>query len=386
MAGLRLWSGAEAHIDGLLWQGFGIGDAHGIEGFPSGEAYRLGTREPNGMISRFFLRQTIGLGGEREAVADGPLALAGRQDVARVTITVGRLASSDIFDQNAYANSPNTQFLNWGLVNNEGWDYPADAVGFTTGLAVEWNERSWTLRYGVFQEPGQQNGLTADDRYLKWPYDPSANGPSSDGQPLRAWAMMVEGEHRWTIADHPGAIRLLAFLNRADMADYAEATALLRADGLGADLSSALAYRCKYGFGLNWQQEVSANLGVFSRLGWNDDREQGWMFSDVGYTGSVGVSIKGASWHRSDDTYALAVLVNGCSIQEQRFLAAGGTGILAGDGGLDYGLEKILETYYDCAVWASVHTAIDYQLIANPAFNRNRGPVSVFGVRLHGDY
>src|ERR1035438_5538439 len=237
MAGVRLWTGAEAHIDGLMWQGFGVNNTLGLEAVPNGEAYRLGTSPPNGMIARLFIRQTIGLGGEQEDVPDGQLTLAGKQDVSRLTFTLGRMSVADIFDQNTYANNPRTQFMNWGLVNNEAWDYGADAVGYTTGLAVELNQPKWTLRYGFFQVPKIANDLTGDDAYLKWPYDSAAGyEPIFSG-----WAMVAELERRYTINKHPGAIRFLAYLNRADMYTYQGATALLQANGADADLTAARA-------------------------------------------------------------------------------------------------------------------------------------------------
>src|SRR5580658_10235397 len=160
MAGVRLWPGAEAHVDGLMWQGFGVGNGVGVEGFPNGEGFRLGTTVPNGAIARLFLRQIINLGGDKETVPDDDFDLAGSEDISRLTITIGRFSAKDIFDNNAYANDPRTQFLNWGLMANEAWDYPADSIGFTTGLSIELNQPKWTLRYGFFQEPAEQNGLT----------------------------------------------------------------------------------------------------------------------------------------------------------------------------------------------------------------------------------
>jgi high affinity Mn2+ porin len=382
MAGVRLWRGAEAHIDGMMWQGFGLNNTLGLEADPNGEAYRLGTALPNGTLDRLFIRQTIGLGGAQEAVPDGQLALAGKQDVSRLTFTLGRMSAGDIFDQNAYANSPRTQFMNWGLVNNEAWDYAADALGFATGIAVELNQPNWTLRYGWFQVPKIANNLTGDDALLKWPYDKAAE----DEPLLSGWAMVTELERRYSLANHPGAIRFLAFLNRADMFSYNEATAILQANGAGADLTAARAYRYKYGFGLNWEQEIAKNVALFSRLGWNDGQEQGWMFTDVDYAATLGLSVKGESWHRPNDTFALAGIMNGITHGEQEYLAAGGTGIEAGDGNLNYGWEQALETYYNFQVWNEVHFSLDCQFIANPAFNRDRGPVSVFGARLHWEF
>lgn len=379
MGGVRLWHGAEAHVDGMMWQGFGVNNSLGVEAFPNGEAFRLGTDVPNGSITRLFIRQTIGFGGEQETVQDDDFDLAGQRDVSRLTITIGRFSAKDIFDNNAYANSPRTQFMSWGLGANEAWDYPADAIGFTTGVALELNQPNWTLRYGLFQVPRFQNSLTADDTIFKWPYDSS----TQDGPLLDAWAMVTELERRYTIASHPGTIRLLAFVNRADMARYSDATALLQE---GKSFLAARSYRCKYGFGLNWEQEIVTNISVFSRLGWNDDREEGWMFSDVGYAGSAGLSISGNPWHRPDDTLGIAGVASGISTHARDFFAAGGTGILAGDGTLNYGWEKVLETYYDFKIWDNLHGALDYQYIVNPAFNRDHGPVSVFAARIHWEF
>jgi len=385
-AGARLWPGAEAHMDGLAWQGFGIANTLGVEGFTSGEAYRLGTADPNGSLARLFIRQTVGLGGGAEDVPDDQFTLAGKQDISRLTFTLGRFASPDIFDTNAYANSARTQFMNWGLVNNIGWDYPADTIGYDTGLAMELNQPQWAWRYGFFEVPGIQNGLDAEDRYFKWPYDPSSNGPSKGGPLFEAWGMVTELERRYKVETHPGTLRFLAYVNRAQMARYSDAASILQANGPGADISGALAYRYKYGFGLNWEQEVAKDVGMFSRLGWNDGQEQGYMFTDVAYTASLGLSLNGEAWRRPGDTWGLAGLTNGIPHDEQEFLEAGGLGILGGDGQLNYGWEKIMETYYDFPIWKMIHMAFDYQFISDPAFNRDRGPVSVFGVRLHWQF
>jgi high affinity Mn2+ porin len=379
MAGVRLWPGAEAHIDGLMWQGFGFANTLGVEGFPNGEAFRLGTAVPNGSITRLFIRQTIGLGGEQEDVADDQLTLAGRQDVSRLTFTLGRFSAKDIFDNNAYANDPRTQFMNWALMANEAWDYPADAIGYTTGLAIELNQPKWTLRYGFFQVPRFANSLTAEDRFLKWPFDDSAQ----DGPFMQAWGMVTEFERRFAIADHPGAVRLLAYVNRANMGSYQDAVnSLIRP----ANIEASAQFRYKYGFGLNVEQELAKNIGFFSRLGWSDGHNQGFVFSDVDYTATAGLSIKGAAWRRPDDTFGVAGVANGISKEHQVFLADGGLGILAGDGNLSYGWEKILETYYDVGVWKTIHATLDYQFITDPAFNRDRGPVSVFGARVHWEF
>jgi high affinity Mn2+ porin len=381
-AGARLWRWAEVHVDGMMWQGFGLSDALGVEGFPNGEAIKSGTEIPNFTFARLFLRQTIGFGGEQENVPDDQLTLAGKQDISRLTFTIGRFSPTDIFDKNTYAGDPRTQFMNWALMANAAWDFPADTVGYTTGLAIELNQPQWALRYGFFQMPALKNGWTAEDRFLKIPSENSAG----DGEFWRSWGMVAEFERRYHINTHPGAIRFLAYLNQADMASYKAACSILESSGPGADISPARAYRNKYGFGLNWEQEVAANVGMFSRVGWNDGRNEGWTFTDTDYSASLGLSVKGEAWHRPNDTLGLVGVANGASRANQKFLEAGGTDILSGDGALNYGWEKILETYYDFKIWKTLHVTVDYQFITNPAFNRDRGPVCVFGARLHWEF
>jgi high affinity Mn2+ porin len=362
LAGVRLGPGAEAHIDGLVWQGFGLSKTLGIEAFPSGEAFRLGTDVPNVNVARLFLRQTIGLGGEQESVADDALHLAGKQDISRLTLTLGKMSAKDIFDNNTYANDARAQFMSWALIANEAWDFPADSLGYTTGFAVELNQPSWALRYGAFQMPL------------------NANGVAMDGHLLEAWGMVTELEKRYSLADRHGAVRVLAFLNRAQMGSYAAA---VDSPVRPADIQATRAYRYKFGFGLNLEQELTPCLGLFSRVGWSDGRNEAWAFSDVDHTATLGMSLKGTTWGRQEDTFGLAGVLNGASRVHRDFLAAGGTGILAGDGQLNYGLERALETYYDCHIWKTLHATFDFQFVANPAFNRDRGPVYVLGARLH---
>jgi high affinity Mn2+ porin len=207
-----------------------------------------------------------------------------------------------------------------------------------------------------------------------WPGD----GSAGDGRFFQNWGMVAEGERRFTINAHPGAVRLLAYLNQGPFGSYQAALSVP-----DADISLTAATRRTYGFGLNLEQEITKNIGVFSRLGWNNGQNEAWMFTDVNYTASLGASIKGASWHRPEDTVGLAGVISGISGANQRYLAAGGLGILDGDGALNYSPEKVLETYYDCKLTKHLHGALDYQFVADPTFNHARGPVSVFGARLH---
>jgi len=389
-AGVRLWQGGEVHGDFLMWQGYGLSNTFGIEDFPNGDGYKAGTTIPDFTAAHFFFRQTFGLGGEQEDVPDGQLTLGGKQDISRLTFTVGRLSATDIFDNNTYAHDAHTQFMNWAAITNITWDYAADPVGYTTGITAEYNQPDWTLRYGFFQMPNVQNGFTADDRIFTWP------GQGGDGPFFLSWGMITELERRWKIESHPGAIRFQVWLNKANMASYTEATAILLANPPNANApaggnapAAAQAYRCKYGFGLNCEQEVAKNVGMFSRLGWSDGQNEAWTYTEANWTASLGVSVKGPLRNlpkRKDDTFGLVGIISGTSHANQEFLEAGGTGILDGDGALSYSPEKALETYYNFQLEKNASLTMDYQFVSDPSFNSARGPVSIFAVRLHWEY
>ncbi len=363
--GVKLWKGAEFHVDGLVWQGYGLSHTLGIEAFPNAEAYKIGARIGNVAFTRVFLRQTIDLGGDEEAVPDDAFHLAGKHDVSRVTLTVGEMSALDIFDNNAYAGDPQSQFLNWALVGNEAWDYPANSLGYITGFTAELNQPQWAARYGFFQMPLVANGMALDFDFLN------------------AWGMVTELERRFAIAEHPGAVRFLAYANRAHMGSFADA---LASPIRPADIALTRDYRLKYGFGLNAEYELTKGIGLFSRLGWCDGQTESWAYADVDRTASAGLSINGKFWRRANDTVGLAGIVNGISRVHQEFFAAGGVGILAGDGALNYGLEKTMETYYNLQVWNALHLTADYQFVIDPAYNRDRGPVSVLGARIHWEF
>jgi high affinity Mn2+ porin len=391
-AGLHVWQGGEVHGDFMMWQGYGLSNTFGIEDFPNADAYKAGTSVPDFTAAHLFFRQTFGLGGEQEDVPDSVLALRGKQDIERVTVTVGRFSPTDMFDNNSYAKDPHTQFLNWANGVNATWDYAVDEVGFTTGISFEFNQPDWTLRYGFFQMPAVQNGFTADDRIFTWP------GQGADGSFFQDWEMIMELERRWKIDGHPGAIRIMAWLNEAGMANYNLATAILLANPPNPNAppggnapAGAQAIRHKYGLGLNLEQEIVKNVGMFSRVGWNDGQEEAWTYTDANWTAQLGLSVKGPLMQyqkRKDDTFGLAFDVSGASKAQQRFLEAGGLGILDGDGAgqLSYSPEYALETYYSFQLGKDVSLMFDYQFVADPAFNEARGPVSIFGARLHWEY
>jgi high affinity Mn2+ porin len=270
--------------------------------------------------------------------------------------------------------------MNWALMANLTWDYGQDTIGYTLGAVAELNQKNWTLRYGYFEMPAYINagdvgsGNSGEDEFLAWP----ARGHFA---PIfKSYAMATELEERYTLGPHPG---VLAWLNHADIDTYQDATRILLASGPNADLTPAQAYHYAYGVGLNWEQELTSTIGVFSRLGLNDGKTQALEFSDANWSASLGLSIKGGSWHRPNDTVGIGGAISGLSKNNQAYLNAGGVGIELGDGALNYNPERALETYYRFEWLQGVDTTLDYQLFSNPGANQARGPVSVFGVRLH---
>jgi high affinity Mn2+ porin len=226
-----------------------------------------------------------------------------------------------------------------------------------------------------------------------WPVEPGEK--TSTGEFWKQWGMMLELERRWKIEDHPGAVRLQAWTDYGRLASFVVATRLLLASPpppntpAGALITvpaAAFDYRDKYGFGLNCEQEIAKNVGVFGRFGWQDGHVAAAAFADADWTVQLGVSVKGAAWCRPGDTFGICGNLVGASSEQQNFLKAGGTGILNGDGNLSYDSEKSFETYYDIAISKNLRLAFDYQFFLDPAFNRDRGPVDVFGARVHWEY
>lgn len=366
--GWRLWEGGELYFNPELAQGFGIGGTLGLAGFSNGEAQKGGTDYPKLRAQRYFLRQTFGLGGEQEEVADAAGQLAGKRDIDRVTVTVGRFAIGDIFDGNAYAKDPRTDFMNWAIWSSGAYDFPADLPGLTRGAVVELNRRDWAIRAGLFQVPSQ---------------------PNSDVLTFKTGGAIVELEERHVLFGRPGKLRLGAFANRGITANYRNALALSAADPL-LDINDIVAAnrreRSKHGFYVNLEQQVATDVGVFARASWNDGQNEILSFTDIDRSMSGGVSIKGSRWGRPDDTIGIGGAINGLSAAHRDFLAAGGRGLLIGDGRLSYGTERIVEAYYALALGKSINLTADYQLIVNPAYNTDRGPVSIISTRLRAEF
>jgi len=373
-AGVRPWQGAELWINPELDQGFGFANTHGAAGFPSAEAYKIGFAYPYARLQRAFIRQTIDLGGKSEKVDADINQFAGSRSENRLVLTVGRFSIVDIFDKNKYANDPKNDFLNWSLVNTGTFDYAADGWGYSYGAAAEWYQGDWALRGGIFDlSATPAGGISPSSGNL----DPT----------FQQFQMVGEVEHRYQLWGQDGAIKVTGFLSRGRAGHFADAIALAAATGMPADINAVRVYDSRPGISVNLEQKVTEELGVFARSGWADGTIEPWDFTDIDRTFAAGLSLKGKQWGRPDDTFGLAGVVNDIAGVHQAFFNAGGLGILIGDGMLPRpGLEPIIETYYSYALNAAVKLTFDYQFIANPAYNTDRGPVNVFSTRVHWQF
>ena len=170
------------------------------------------------------------------------------------------------------------------------------------------------------------------------------------------------------------------------MGNFQDAIELAQISGGTADIAAVRRYRSRAGVHLNLEQQINPAVGFFARAGVANGNAEPYEFTDIDRTISAGVSVNGKSWGRPDDTFGIAGVANGITNVHQQFLNAGGFGILVGDGQLPrYGTEKIMETFYSFPFVFS-RVTLDYQLIANPAYNRDRGPVSVLSTRWHAQF
>ncbi|HEY1890846.1 MAG TPA: carbohydrate porin [Steroidobacteraceae bacterium] len=365
--GVRLWRGAELWLNPEADEGFGLDDTLGLAGFSSGEAYKVGRNAPYLRLQRAFLRQTVNLGGEVSNVDAGPNQLALPQSSDRLVLTLGKISVVDIFDTNRYAHDPRADFLNWSVIDAATFDYAADSWGYSAGGAAEWYVGPWAWRAGVFDLSDVPNSQTLEPGFDEYQVD-------------------LESEHRHELRGEPGKIDLTIFESRGRMGLYQDAIAYGEANEVSPQVAPVRRYRKRDGISLNLQQQLTSNVGIFARVGDAGGNVETYEFTDVDQTASLGVSVSGCPWHRSGDTAGVARVINAASRGLRQYLAAGGLGVLIGDGRLPRaGHEDILETYYEAAVISAVHVTFDYQWVRNPAYNRDRGPASIFAVRVHAE-
>ena len=364
--GIRLWKGAEIYINPEVAGGSGLSGAFGMAGSTNGETFRVGDPAPTLYLGRAYLKQTIALNKKKESVEDNENQLGGNEPTRFLRFYVGKFSIGDFFDNNNYANGPRTQFLNWGLMSNAAWDYSANLRGYSAGITtmLQWDKMTYKLCVAAMPTVANGGELNLD-------YGMSRG-------------INAEVAKSITINKKAGHVRLLGYLNEANMGTYAiaikNAVPTIAPDVISTEKNGTR----KYGFGLNIDQELSDNVGAFGRIGWNDGKTETWAFTEADRTLALGVSLKGKMWHQKEDNVGIAMVVNGLSTDHKNYLAAGGLGFQLGDGHLKYANEMIAEAYYsykptNYGMWLTG----DYQFAMNPGYNHARGPLQVFSLRLH---
>ena len=377
-AGVQAGPWLQGYLDVEMIRGKGINQATGFAGITNGDVLRQGSVDlgDGPYVARAFLKYTVPLAGNAsDTLARAQDQLPGVIASRRFEVFAGKLAVTDLFDVNRYANATRWQFMNWGLFQNTAWDYAADTRGYSNGVAVAWITPHYVLRAGSFQMPTLANGNK---------FDPDLRRAHGDQVELTVVAPATAT-----------TIRLLAFLNHARMGSYrvaidraAAARAARIADSIPDVVRDDTPGRRKYGVGLNIEQPLAdeGETGVFARLGWSDGENESFIFTEVDRHASVGLQLSGAHWRRASDRLGIAGIYHGIVPVHQEYLAAGGAGFLLGDGALTYGPEQIVEAYYRAQIGSYLQAGPDLQLIRNPGYNRDRGTATVLGFRLNLRY
>ncbi|MDF2433875.1 MAG: high affinity Mn2+ porin [Mucilaginibacter sp.] len=363
----RLWKGAEAYFNPELSGGSGLSQTLGIAGFPNGETFRVGGVQNKIYIARLYFKQNFEWGTEKDTIESDVNQLAGLKSKRYFSLAAGKFNMGDFFDQNNFSHDPRSQFMNWALMDNAAWDYPANTRGYVIGAYSELGQPTWTLRFAFTMTVTEANSSTWDAKIAK------------------ANTQTIEFEKRYTIGGQKGTLRILGFLNNGKFGNYNLAVAQ---NPKAPNVDSTRAYgRHKYGLGINTDQYITKNFGVFAKASYNDGHTETWFFTEIDRSVTFGGVLKGAQWHRSEDEAGLAFIVNGLSAPHRNYLASGGYGFLIGDGKLNYAPEMIAECYYKINAYQKrFFLTPDYQFIINPAYNKDRGPVNVFSIRAHIEF
>lgn len=347
--------------------GRGLSDALGMAGFTNVDVVRNPTLGSMPYVARAIVHHVFALSTKEEDQARTATSLLTKLPVRRLEIRAGKMSLADYFDVNGVGSDSHLQFLNWTAVNDGAYDYAADTRGYTVAAMVEYQDRNWGVRFAEALMPKV------------------ANGPDLDLNVARARSENIELEFRPELHKKHGVVRLLSYINHANMGSYQAAVDAFL-DGIDPTPNIEAhrqQSRVKYGFGLNFEQEISKNVRAFGRVGWNEGQNESFAYTEDDQETAAGVDWRLERWKRPNDKLGLVLITNGISRWHQLYLALGGNGFLLGDGRLTYGREDILETYYTAHLWRGVYISPELQWVVHPGYNQDRGPVIVPGVRLH---
>ena len=372
--GRKLWKGAAVYFNPEVSGGRGLSHATGMAGFPNGETFRIGDPSPAVYTARLFLQQNIPLGHTGYIVQEDDVnQVRDSIPIQRLTLSAGKFSLDDFFDDNQFSHDARGQFLNWSLMSNGAWDYPANTRGYTVGLVAELFLKGFAVRGSIAQEPRQ------------------ANGPDMDQDIFKYHGLSLEAEKPIHIGGQQGTIRLLGFFNATRAIAYSQVLQEVKegdSSNVGVFSGATLSHEQgnKYGWGLSANQNITDNVGVFVRASWNDGKTGTWAFTEIDQSASAGIQFLGKLWKRPYDVVGGAYVVNGISSGHQAYLKAGLTGFMLGDGNLNYGHEGVMEVYYLARLFPHVFLSADYQWAHNPGYNRDRGPVNIYAFRGHIEF
>ncbi|MFI5090778.1 MAG: carbohydrate porin [Terriglobales bacterium] len=370
--GVRLSNSTELLVDPEDASGDGMSNSLGLAGYTNIDVVRIpGQGSPLSTapyLARGMIHKVFALSRDKIENPRSFLSLFDELPRRRLEIRFGKFSLPDFFDQNSVGSDSHFQFANWTVVENGAWDYAADTRGYTVGIVADYEDRNWGFRFAEALMPKVANGID-----LVW-------------RPWQVHAENFEYELRHgVVPGKSGVVRVLAYTNYANMGIYRDAVLQFERGLVSApDITNHPWHiTCKYGFGVNLQQNLTRNLTAFARWGWNNGKTESFAFTEVDSTFAGGVGVNGAKWRRKQDRAGMAFVSNGIKKDHQNYLADGGFGFLLGDGRLNYGRENIVESYYTAHVWRGIYLAPGVQYIVNPGYNRDRGPVVVPGLRLH---
>lgn len=367
-AGVRLWKGGSIYVNPEIAGGSGLSQVLGLAAATNGETFRIGNPSPKIYVARLFYRQLFALTKEKEAQSSDFNQIGGNIPAKYIALTIGKIGAADYFDKNTYSHDPRTQFMCWALMSNGAWDYPANTRGYTPSVALEYVSYKHEVRYQMSLVP-----LLANGNVMNWDVSKSSSH-------------VLEYTHNHQIHNQVGVFRFLAFYTTTHMGNYRQSLAL---NPVNPDISLTRIYgRSKFGFAVNFEQQLIDGFGCFARASWNDGKNETWAFTEIDQSISAGLSLTGKFWKRPSDVLGLAFVTSGISKDHRAYLKAGGKGFMLGDGNINYGWEHLAELYYAINLFKQ-HIFITgaYQFILNPGYNKDRqGPISVLSVRLHAQF
>ncbi len=371
--GYRLTNTTEFLCDIQETGGHGLGEALGVAGFFNLDVVRNPTLSKAPYVARLMWHQIIPLGKAKVSSERTPYSLFRELPEHRIEIRFGKMSLADFFDINTYGSDTNFQFMNWAVDNNGAYDYAADTRGFTYAALVEYHNHNYVVRFAEALMPKVANGIHLD----------------ADMGRARAENIELELHGKVQKKLPAGTLRMLSYVNHANMGDYRDIV-----DSWLADPTTPVPEitnhpeqtTVKYGFGVNFEQPLAEWIGLFGRWGWNEGRHESYAYTEVDQTWQIGAGGNGKRWGRKYDRVGLVFVSNGISRDHATYLADGGLGFLLGDGKLNYARENILESFYTVHVWRGIFPAVGLQYAVHPGYNADRGPVTVPTLRLHLEF